>query len=442
MYAYDDEHALKGVWSSCELKEAIQHGYKLIKCFEIWEYEVETGRFERDKRKKLTMYSEILEMRAKEENNFIKRNEKGKQKNKTKKKAKKIIQKSVGLFTDYQNAFIRLKTEASGFPSSCKNERQKQQYIIDFYNDTGIILRYEYIKYNECKRYIAKLFLNSLYGKLIQTEKNMTTTILNNENDLAFYLNSDIHDIVDIFCPNDSYAVLQWKYHQDSDQSSVNIGEKCMKNVCITSGIQTTATGRLKLNAELQKLCNRLIYIDTDSAIFTSSAKDTYMPQLSPSIGGFTNELLSFRSKTNPNFEPTIVEICILAPKTYAMKIQVDVDEFKYITKCKGFQLTGKTASIVNMNAMKSFIFGKDFTDNIENHLDDKNENRKHQTCNKEQIGYFYTDKLKTSNEKITLLKNFKIVSKQVQKNFQFTFDKRIVGENFITYPYGYRNNV
>lgn len=217
-----------------------------------------------------------------------------------------------------------------------------------------------------------------------------------------FLLNSDLHQIMDIYCPNDNYMILQWQFKDGrAEKTNENI-----KNVCLTSGIQTTTTGRLRLNEELQRLQNRLIYSDTDSVIFSSSLTDSYMPKLSNAIGGFTNELEDFRKENG--MEP--------------LKIKVDVDEYVYVTKCKGLQLMDETAKRINMQSMKSFLFGKNYT-NLKL--------KRNETL-------FYTDKLQTKRQKISVSKNFKVITKEEYKFFQFTFDKRVVADDLVTYPYGY----
>lgn len=59
----------------------------------------------------------------------------------------------------------------------------------------------------------------------------MQTTIVNNEEDFAFFLNSDVHQIMDIYCPNDNYVILQWQF-KDANMSK-NSEEK-VKNILST----------------------------------------------------------------------------------------------------------------------------------------------------------------------------------------------------------------
>jgi len=78
-----------------------------------------------------------------------------------------------GLFVDYINTFLKLKAEASGYPDWVKNPEDEERYIKSFWESEGIRLDKEAIKYNTAKRGLAKLCLNSMWGKL--TERNNRT---------------------------------------------------------------------------------------------------------------------------------------------------------------------------------------------------------------------------------------------------------------------------
>lgn len=117
-----EERSITGVYSTCELKEAFKQGYQLLKVFEIWEYDFLQGKLN-ESESNLT-YEELVESKKapqlNEGENF-----------------------GVSLFTQYQNTFIQMKGEASGFPNACESEKQKQEYILKFYNENNVFLRIE-----------------------------------------------------------------------------------------------------------------------------------------------------------------------------------------------------------------------------------------------------------------------------------------------------------
>ena len=71
------------------------------------------------------------------------------------------ITKTGGIFTEYVNLFVKGKQEASGFPPGCTTLEQKQNYVEDFYQNEGIRLDIDKIKFNAGKRYVMKLLCNS-----------------------------------------------------------------------------------------------------------------------------------------------------------------------------------------------------------------------------------------------------------------------------------------
>lgn len=79
------------------------------------------------------------------------------------------------MFRDYIRDFIKIKTEASGWPESCtdpenapeKNEMLKKKFIDHYKANFDIDLERDVLDegLNEGMRYIAKQFLNSLWGR-------------------------------------------------------------------------------------------------------------------------------------------------------------------------------------------------------------------------------------------------------------------------------------
>ena len=77
-----------------------------------------------------------------------------------------------GLFAQYI-IFLKLNAEASGYPSWVQCLEDEDRYISDFNNSEGIQLVKDTIGPNPAKRDLAKLCLNSKWGKL--TERNDRT---------------------------------------------------------------------------------------------------------------------------------------------------------------------------------------------------------------------------------------------------------------------------
>ena len=58
-----------------------------------------------------------------------------------------------------------MKLEASGDPKNCVTDEQKQWYVNDIFENQGIQLDPCKISYNAGLRALAKLMLNSFWGK-------------------------------------------------------------------------------------------------------------------------------------------------------------------------------------------------------------------------------------------------------------------------------------
>jgi len=88
-----------------------------------------------------------------------------------------------GLFQDYVNTWLKIKQEASGWPQWVgDDETKRQQYIREYYEHEGIQMEYDKIEHNPGPRALAKMMLNSMWGKFGQRlnktqfkSKNLTT---------------------------------------------------------------------------------------------------------------------------------------------------------------------------------------------------------------------------------------------------------------------------
>ena len=74
-----------------------------------------------------------------------------------------------GLFRDYVNTWLKIKQEASGWPPWVEDDETKRlQYIEDYFQHEGIRLDYHKIEKNPGLRTLAKMMLNSMWGKFGQ----------------------------------------------------------------------------------------------------------------------------------------------------------------------------------------------------------------------------------------------------------------------------------
>ena len=104
----DDERMLTGTWCTPEVMHAVSRGYRVVKIVEVWHF------------------PQVKER----------------------------------LFADYVDKFLKIKTEASGWPANCATEEQKQEYLREFQQKEGIKLDRVKITPNPGLRSLAKQCLN------------------------------------------------------------------------------------------------------------------------------------------------------------------------------------------------------------------------------------------------------------------------------------------
>ena len=117
----DNERCLEGTWCTPEILKAIEYHYKIFKIYEVWHFE-NTDCFNKDT-------------------------------------------KSGGIFTEYIHTFLKMKQEASGFPSNVKSTEEQNIYIKEYFENEDILLESSNIVKNPGIRKVSKIMLNSEFKK-------------------------------------------------------------------------------------------------------------------------------------------------------------------------------------------------------------------------------------------------------------------------------------
>ncbi|GFW59977.1 uncharacterized protein TNCV_4864321 [Trichonephila clavipes] len=82
------------------------------------------------------------------------------------------------LFRSYIDLFLKIKQEASGYPKGCLTDQQKSEYIISYSKKENISLDKNSINVNLGRRSVAKLALNSFWGRWgMNLNKNKLTFV-------------------------------------------------------------------------------------------------------------------------------------------------------------------------------------------------------------------------------------------------------------------------
>ncbi|XP_031342995.1 uncharacterized protein LOC116170631, partial [Photinus pyralis] len=163
------DRAIVGTWVADEIVKSIEKGYRIMEVYEVWSYKTE-----------------------------------------------QYDGKSGGLFTEMMNKFIKIKQEASGWPSNCKTDKEKRAYIARFYEKEGILLEFDKIELNPGLRSLAKLILNSFFGKFGQRENQPKTKIINQPVELYALLFDPTIDVVGILPINEDTLVVNYQHKEES----------------------------------------------------------------------------------------------------------------------------------------------------------------------------------------------------------------------------------
>ena len=293
----DDERALLGTWVIEEVVKAVKMGYKLLAVLEIWEYDV-------------TQYNPNTG--------------------------------SDGLFTRMINTYLKIKQQASGWPSTCMSEEDKNKYVADFLDKENIDLELSEIENNPGKRSLAKLILNSFWGKFGQRENQQKTCILNKPSDLFLLLTHPSIDVLYILPINEDNIVVNFELKEEAADSLPTV------NVCIAS--YTTTQARLKLYTYLENLKERVLYYDTDSVIYVSCQGDID-PPTGEFIGDMTDELESYGEGSY------ITEFVSGGPKNYAYKVFSTKDNGEHVVcKVKGIFLNYESSQKIHFDSIKEAV--------------------------------------------------------------------------------------
>eukprot|EP00732_Lithocolla_globosa_P000836 Lithocolla_globosa_v1_NODE_324_length_4471_cov_1015.959466.p1 type:complete len:441 gc:universal NODE_324_length_4471_cov_1015.959466:2576-1254(-) len=327
----DEKNEIIGTWCTPELIKAVEVGYEILKIYEVMNF------------------------------------------NKSSKK----------LFKKYIAQFLKIKQEASGFLKGIETEEQKDKYINDYYNKMGIKLDKDKIIYNPGLRSVAKLCLNSLWGKFIQ-RLNMTQKKFVNKHDEFYKLifdktkNIRLINIINDDCLEISYSSKN-EFVESTTSTNVYIG-------CFT-----TCNARLRLYKELELLGERALYCDTDSIIYVNKRKEYDIP-----IGGNLGE---WKDELEGDYG---VKFLSTGPKSYCYKLNGGGEE----CKIKGFTLNYENSLSLNGDSLEKII-------------------------NKE------VEKITITNHMITR-SDRTLITNDIDKDFQFTSTKREYLDDFSSIPWGY----
>ena len=341
----DEQRALTGTWCSPELQKAVELGYAIQYLYEVWQCD----------------------------------------------------QTCEGLFRDYVNTWLKIKQEASGWPSWVgDDETKRQQYIHEYDEHEGIQLEYDKIEHNVGLRTLAKMLLNSMWGKFGQRLNKTRVQEFDDPQAFHRFLDADTLDVRHVSVINDAMVEVHYQYQDKDIPVSPNL------NIFVAAF--TTCWARLRLYEALELLGERVLYYDTDLVIYLEEAG-----QPSPVLGDFLGD---FTSELDP--DDYIEEFVSGGPKNYGYKTK----KGKVECKVRGFRLNSEGKTQLNCDVVRQNVL-----DVIQHPL---KKPRQTQVINSYQI--------------VQNAKKYDLETRPDYKRYQLVYDKRVIDPvTFQTYPYGYR---
>ncbi|GFT14925.1 uncharacterized protein TNCV_3483701 [Trichonephila clavipes] len=246
----EEERSITGTWVTEEVKKAREKGYKIVKIYEVYHFQSSSN----------------------------------------------------DLFRSYIDLFLKIKQEASGYPKRCLTDHQKSEYIISYSEKENISLDKNSINVNLGRRSVAKLALNSFWGRWGMNLNKNKLTFVSTVHDFNKMLMDKTKDIKDVFLPTPEIAAFQWT------QSNDFVTQDSSTNIFIAAF--TTCHARLKLYRE------------------------------------FTDELNG----------GTITSFVTGGPKNYAYKLS-DGSE---VCKIRGFTLNFQNSLVLNYESVKELVSSMD----------------------------------------------------------------------------------
>ena len=216
-----EERAIWGTWVLHEVYKGLKLGYQILEIAEVWHYSTLAKR--------------------------------------------QPGQPDSGLFSSYIDTFLKLKQEKSDWPKWVPNsadvEQAKDNYIRQYEEKEGIKLDKTQIERNEALRQLAKLCLNSFWGKFGQRDNLGHAEYFDEPAEFfkwAFDPTTQLTGGVRFF--GEKRAFITYKKEEEFIEP--------LKNVNAVIAAFVTCQARLKLYSYIEKLQERTLYFDTDSVIF------------------------------------------------------------------------------------------------------------------------------------------------------------------------------
>jgi hypothetical protein len=116
------------------------------------------------------------------------------------------------LFAQYINTFLKLKAETSEYRNWVQCPEDEDRYFSEFHKIEGIQLDKDPIGPNPAKRSLAKLCLNSMWGKLTERNNRTRTKMITDPQELYRFLAKPGIEVAALVFDSDDVVSASWWY--------------------------------------------------------------------------------------------------------------------------------------------------------------------------------------------------------------------------------------
>ena len=297
---------INGMWTSIEIQEALKAGYTIDKLYEVYHYDKQSSE----------------------------------------------------LFKEYIRKWIKMKQENSGWPKYCmNNDEEKMKYLSSWFR-LGVILDASQIRENPGMRTIAKLMLNTLWGKFGEAPNKPQTKICRSAEEILTIMEDKNIEVLGEFEVGQDCLQISYKQKDSKDANNID------KSVALAAFV--TSHARLKLLKAMQKIEEkeegRVLYYDTDSIMYVEKSGEDLYPT-GNTLGEMTDEILAMTSDPSCYIKRAV----FAAPKSYAFQVVNSAGEVvKTILKTRGITRHAKASAVLNYDSYQTvvhdFIHGNETT--------------------------------------------------------------------------------
>lgn len=227
------------------------------------------------------------------------------------------------LWGSWFREFMPLKDAKSGYPKECKTDEQKEAYrraYAEWWLNQYATLDAAEIETNPALKLVAKLLLNTLWGKVTQNPDQQQTSVFNGDqvsafHDLVFSGDWVVRRVLPMTSRGEDGCRAMEVVHE-RPRGFVHDNRDCGRTAtphAVHIGVLVTEYARDELYQAMELAGEHAVkYYDTDGLIVEDSAVERLRPLIGPFLGQMKDELGGDR----------ITEWACGAPKVYAYATQ------------------------------------------------------------------------------------------------------------------------